>query len=44
MAYIEQQPDIPVNTTVLLNSLLTQTAKKRATSLQQTKVRDYFKV
>ena len=42
LVYLEQQPEIPMSTTVLLNSLLTQTARKRFQTLKQTRVSDYF--
>ena len=43
LAYLEQQSDsIPMGTTVLLNALLTQIAKKRFQALRQSKVNDYF--
>ena len=42
LVYLEQQPEIPMSTSVLLNSLLTQTARKRFQTLKQTRVSDYF--
>ena len=42
LVYLEQQPEIPMSTTVLLNSLLTQTARKRFQTLKQNRVSDYF--
>ena len=42
LVYLEQQPEIPMSTTVLLNSLLIQTARKRFQTLKQTRVCDYF--
>ena len=46
LAYLEQQPDIPFGTNVivnaLLNALLNQTAMKRVHSLKQSRVSDYF--
>ena len=43
LKYLEQQPDIPMNTTIVVNSLLITTARKRNASLKQTKLTDYFK-
>lgn len=41
MKYLEQQPKVPMNTTVLLNGLLMETTRKRANCLKQTKLNDY---
>ena len=40
LAYLEQQPGVPVSTTVTINSLLVEGAKKR--SKKQTKITEYF--
>ena len=40
LAYLEQQPGVPVSTTVTINSLLVEVAKKR--SKKQTKITEYF--
>ena len=42
LKYLEQQPDIPVSSTILLNGLLMQAVRKRASSLKQTKLDNYF--
>ena len=42
LKYLEQQPDIPISTTILLNGLLMQAARKRASNLKQTKLDSYF--
>ena len=42
LAYLEQQPDIPFGTNVIVNSLLNHTAMKRVHSLKQSRVSDYF--
>ena len=43
LAYVQEQQGIPVSTTVMLNSLLIETAtKKRYISQKQTKITDYF--
>ena len=39
---LEQQPEIPMSTTVLLNSLLTQTAMKTFQTLKHARVSDYY--
>ena len=39
---LEQEPDIPMNTTIIVNRLLITTASKRAMSLKQRKITDYF--
>ena len=39
--YLEQEPDVPMNTTIIVNRLLI-TASKRAMSLKQRKITDYF--
>ena len=43
LAYVEQQPEVPMSTTILLNSLLIQTARKRVQNLKQSTVNDFFK-
>ncbi len=40
--YMEQQPNVPMNATVLVNGLLMEAAKKRAETQKHTKVSDYF--
>ncbi len=42
LVYLEQQPGVPMNATVLINGLLIETAKKRDETQKQTKVSDYF--
>lgn len=42
LLYLEQQLNVPMSTSVLLNSLLIQTARKRFQTLKQTRVSDYF--
>ena len=42
LKYLEQQPDIPISTTIFLNGLLMQAARKRASNLKQTKLDSYF--
>ena len=44
ISYLEQQPEIPMNTTVLLNGLLIQTIRERVQTLKQTTVSDFFVV
>ena len=40
LTYLEQQPGVPVSTTLTINSLLVEVAKKR--SKKQTKITEYF--
>ena len=40
--YLEQESDVPMNTTIIVNQLLITTASKRAMSLKQRKITDYF--
>ena len=42
LMYLEQQPTAPMGTTVILNGLLLETAKKRVMNQRQTKFNDYF--
>ena len=42
LAYLKQQPEVPMSTTVLVNALLSQTARKRFQTLKQTRVSDYM--
>ena len=42
LVYADQEPDISVTTQVLLSSLLVQSSKKRASSLKQKKMSDFF--
>ena len=42
LSYVSDQPDVPMSTSVLLNGLLMQTSRKRASSLRQKRIEDYF--
>ena len=44
LAYVEQHSDIPMSTSVVLNSVLLKTAKKGETNQKQSTVTQYFKV
>lgn len=40
--YLQEQPDVPLGTTVTINELLNHTTVKRFHSLKQSRVSDYF--
>ena len=42
LAYLEQQPDVPMVATVTLNGLLMKAARKRASPMMQTKISDFM--
>lgn len=42
LAYLEQQPDVPMIATVTLNGLLMKAARKRASSMMQTEISDFM--
>ena len=41
LAYLEQQPGVQMSTTVMLNSLLVEAARKRSINIKKTKLTDY---
>ena len=42
LTYLEQQPATPMDTVVILNGLLLETARKRLITKKQTQIKDYF--
>ena len=43
LLYAEEQPDIPMSTSLILNGLLLQASQKRAGTLTQRSIQDYCK-
>ena len=42
LVYLEQQPHVPMNATVLINGLFMEAVEKRYETQKQTKISDYF--
>ena len=42
LVYLEQQPHVPMNATVLINGLFMEAVKKRYETQKQTQISDYF--
>ena len=42
LLYLEQQPHVPINATVLIYGLFMEAVKKRYETQKQTKISDYF--